>query len=69
MEGSIQTHKYGFTENSGPINIGFLYISYQTIWVIIFMERWVSISSFESNNVLYHLGQHSLDYKLFSFWK
>ena len=50
-------------------NIGIMYISYPKIWVTIFIERWVSISSFQCNNVLYSFGQHLLDSKLFSFWK
>ena len=46
-----------------------LHISYPKIWVTIFIERWVSISNFQFNIVLYSFGQHSLDSKFFSFWK
>ena len=48
---------------------GILHISYPKIWVTLFIERWVSISNFQFNIVLYNLGQHSLDSKFFSFWK
>ena len=50
VEGSIQTQKYGFTENFAPKNIGIM-------------------CQHKSTNVLYNLGQHSLDSKLISFWK
>ena len=69
MEGSIQIQKYGFTENFAPKNIEIMHISYPKIWVTIFTERWVSISNFQFNIVLYSFVQHSLDSKLFSFWK
>ena len=46
-----------------------LHISYPKIWVTIFIERWVSISNFQFNIVLYNLSQHSLDSTFFSFWK
>ena len=52
-----------------PKLFGILHISYPKIWVTIFIEKWVSISNFQFNIVLYNLGQHSLDSKFFSFWK
>ena len=44
-----------------PKMFGILHISYPKIWVTIFIERWVSISNFQFNIVLYNSGQHSLD--------
>ena len=69
MEGSIEIQQYGFIENFEAKMFGILHISYPNIWVTIFIERWVSISNFQFNIVLYNLGQHSLDSKFFSFWK
>ena len=69
MEGSIETQQYRFIENFETKHVWDAAYLVPKIWVTIFIERSVSISNFQFNIVLYNLGQHSLDFKFFSFWK
>ena len=59
MEGPTETQQYGFIENFEAKNVWDTAYLVPKPWVTIFIERWIGISNFQFNIVLYNLGQHS----------